>query len=769
MSKPCKDGNVVRSGRVLLLCAGCVLGSLFAFAVPRAGQQAQNSRAQTPVYRTEADLVVVDLTVRDRKGSLVGDLAREDFRVFEDNVPQQIVTFALENIAVGPSPAAAPPGVADAAAAAALPAGTAARPPVINLSLNPNSPVNKEDLQGKRLMILFFDLSSLGTENLIRSVDTARDFISKQAGPQDLVAVATYSSALELVQDLTNDREVLLATLNSLSSPDSGDTPVEDLSDPDTSDEVFVPDTIQFNIFNTDRRLSAIETIAKMYREFPERKSMLYFSGGVTTTGVENNAQIRSTVDNANRSNMSIYTVDSRGLVALPPGGAASQRSAGGRGMFGGASMARQRANLSGSQETLTTLAHDTGGQSFQDSNDLSLAIRKVQADTQIYYVIGYYSTNNKQDGKYRKIRVEVLRPDLRVEHRPGYFAAKSFGQMSQQERDLQLQEAFNVDRPFTDVPLILQADFFRRDGNTTIVPLSIELKGDGIQFAAKGEQSEAQFEFLAQATDLKGRVAGAARDRVQVRIPADKAERIKAGGILYTTDFDLKPGDYKLKFLVRDNANGKLGSFEQPISVPKLDGKQLETSSIVLGNRLLGTQDMSGVLHQGSMRRFQEMGRGYDPLVIEGKKIVPSIGNVFVNRQTVYVYFQAYGIQGDTQTGKPLVETFLMLLKDNTKILESQPTTVQDWTKQTMGPGGRRGMPPGGGGRGDPQFGGRRGGMGPGMMGGPVTEERKGEVTFAVALPVKSLKRGTYTLQIHVRDTIADANLFRRIPIVVE
>ncbi|MBP1599488.1 MAG: hypothetical protein H6Q05_4865, partial [Acidobacteria bacterium] len=91
MSKPCKDGNVVRSGRVLLLCAGCVLGSLFAFAVPRAGQQAQNSRAQTPVYRTEADLVVVDLTVRDRKGSLVGDLAREDFRVFEDNVPQQIV------------------------------------------------------------------------------------------------------------------------------------------------------------------------------------------------------------------------------------------------------------------------------------------------------------------------------------------------------------------------------------------------------------------------------------------------------------------------------------------------------------------------------------------------------------------------------------------------------------------------------------------------------------------------------------------------------
>jgi VWFA-related protein len=733
---------------------------LMALAFSQVAQQGTAPVRQVPTFQAEADLVVVDLTVRDRQGRLVGDLTRSDFRIYEDNVPQQMITFALENIPLGQSPAAEPSAVPAKAAAAG--------PPVINLGLNPNAPANKQDLQGKRLVVLFFDLSSLGTENLIRSVDTAREFITKQAGPQDLVAVATYSSALELVQDLTNDRAVLLATLNSISSPDSADTAAEDLSDPDTSDEVFVPDTIQFNIFNTDRRLSAVETIAKMYREFPERKSMIYFSGGVTTTGVENNAQIRSTVDNANRSNMSIYTVDSRGLVALPPGGAASQRSAGGRGMFGGASMARQRSNLSGSQETLTTLAKDTGGQSFQDSNDLSLAIKKVQADTQIYYVMGYYSSNTKQDGKYRKIRVEVTRSDLRVEHRPGYFAAKSFGQMSQQERDLQLQEAFRVDRPFTDVPVILQADYFRRDSNTTVVPLSIELDGDGIQFAAKGDQREAQFEFLAQATDLKGRVTGAARDRVQVRIPAEKAERIKAGGILYSTDFDLRPGDYKLKFLVRDNATGKLGSFEQPISVPKLEGKKLETSSIILGNRLVNARDTSGVLHQGSMRRFQEAGRSYDPLVIEGKKIVPSIGNVFLNRQTVYVYFQAYGIAADEQTQKPLVETFLMLFKDSHKILETQPQIVQEWTKETLGPGGRRGQPPPGGMRGDPQFGGR-GGRGPGFLDTPTAEERKGEVTFAIALPIKSLKRGTYTLQIHVRDTIRDVNLFQRIPIVIE
>ena len=756
-------------GRLPLAWSGCLLCILAAFAFSTTRQQQGQVTRQVPTFGVESNLVVVDVTVRDRKGNLVADLKQEEFRVYEDNVPQKLITFAAENVPIGP-------GVALVSASVPMnPAGVAqpANPPVavINLGLNPNEPPRKEDLADKRLVILFFDLSSLGTEDLIRSVGTAHDFVAKQAGPQDLVAVATYESTLQLVQDFTNDRELLIKTLDALSAPDSGDTVTEDLSDPDTSDEVFVPDTVQFNIFNTDRRLSALETLAKMYREFPERKSLIYFSSGVSTTGVENNAQIRSTVDNANRSNMSIYTVDSRGLVALPPGGGASQRSAGGRGMFTGASMSRQRSSFASSQETLTTLAHDTGGRAFQDSNDLSLAIKQVQADTQIYYVMGYFSTNAKQDGKYRRIRVEVTRPDLRIDHRPGYFAAKAFSQLTQAERDLHLQQALNVDRPFSDVPVILQTDYFRKDDKTCLVPLSIELKGDGIQFADKGNGKEARFEFLAQVSDLKGRVTGVARDNVQVSLPADRAEKIKSGGIFYSTGFQLRPGEYKLKFLVRDNGTGKLGGFEQAIAVPALDGKKLQTSSIVLGNQLMNARGnpRSGVTHQGAMGRFQQLGLGYDPLVTGDKKIVPSIGNVFLNRQTVYVYFQVYGAAADAQTRTPFIETYLMLLKDNTKILESQPQIVQEWTKQSAGPPGRGG--PGGGGgfpgrggrgdRGDPA--GRRG------MAGPPTEDREGEATVAISLPLKNLKKGTYTLQIHVRDVISDTNLFRRVPIVIQ
>lgn len=722
------------------------------------------------VFSVESAMVVVDMTVRDGKGKLIDDLKREDFRIYEDNVLQNIVTFSAENVAIGPAAAVADQGAGNTEASQSKPQ------PVVNLALNPTAPVKKEDLADKRLIILFFDLSSLETENLLRSVDAARDFIAKQTGPQDLMAIATYSSTLSLVQDFTNNRELLLKILKEIASEESEESATETGTAAESSDEVFVPDSVQFNVFNTDRRMAALETLAKMYREFPERKSLIYFSSGMTTTGVENNAQIRSTVDNANRSNMSIYAVDSRGLVALPPGGDASRGSAGG-GAFGGSGMMQQRNSLSSSQETLVTLAHDTGGRSFSDSNDLSLAMKQVQVDTNVYYVLGYLSSNSKEDGKYRKIRVELIRPGLKIAHRPGYFAAKAFGQLNQQEKDLQLTQAMNVERPFVDVPLILEADYFRKDNNTNYVPISIEILGEGLKFEEKGSNREGKFEFVAQAFDPKGRATGIARDAVSLKLPVEKAEKLKSGGIFYSTGFQLRPGAYKLKFLVRDNVTGKLGSFEQPINVPVFDLKKLAISSIVLGNQLTNARGDAGstISHQGAMRRFQQRMPSYDPLVMGNRKVVPSIGNVFLARQTVYVYFQVYGAAEDRETQRPCIETDLMLIRDNTKILETKPQYIQEWTSASGGfPAamgrGAGGMPPGMNGPGGMEPPGR-GGMG--RMGGPPgmqnSGERKGESTVAISLPLKNLKPGTYTLQVHVRDTIADVNLFQRVPIVIQ
>jgi VWFA-related protein len=706
-----------RFGFAMLACMLCTLTS--ATPQQQAGLPA-TLQQPAPTFRVESGLVVVDVTARDKEDHPVDDLKKEDFVVYEDNIPQEIVTFSLESI---------PKGVNEPPAGEKPEAVPVTAPQVVNLGAAPKAEWNPEDLRNKRLIILFFDLSSLDTEDLMRSVEAARDFVARESTRNDLMAVVTYSSTLRLVQELTNDRDVLLKTMSQLEPTEAGDAPEEDLGDADTSGDTYVPDDVQFNIFNTDRRLSALENLARAYREFPERKSLIYFSSGVTTTGAENESQIRSTVDTANQSNMSIYTVDSRGLVALPPGGDASKGSPGGSALFSGAAMNRQLDNLGSSQETLTTLAHDTGGIAFQDTNDLAPVFARIQSDTRTYYVLGYYPSNARQDGKFRKIRVEVKRRGLTLQSRPGYFAAKQFIKLTQAERDRQLEEAFNVDRPFSDLPLILEADYFKGEGHNSVVPVSIQIAGDGVHFEAKKDHQEAQFEFLAQITDPKGRVAGVARDTVKVRLPQETAEKIRAGQILYTTGFELRPGDYSLKFLVRDNWTGRFGTFEQPLSVPALDGKSLETSSIVLGSRLVdGGGNSAGVERHGFGDRFSMLAVKTDPLMIGDRRIVPSIGNVFLRNQTLYVYFEVYGASEDPQTRKPSLETYLLFLRNNEKVRETESYRVAEWSRDT-----------------------------------------KGAAVVAMAIPLRGLRRDAYTLQIHLQDTVSEADLFRRVPIVIK
>ncbi len=715
------NSNWKNSLRALLFLLCCVI-CMTPFSLPQAGQTENQPLRQRelPTFRVASNLVVVDVTVRDRKGKPIRGLTKENFKILEDNVPQEIVTFSQESIPIS----------REESVAQEQHKSKAPQPAVVNFNTTPPAQIKREDVQDKRLIILYFDLSSLANdpEDLIRSVSAAENYVEKRSTSQDLIALASYESSLQLVQDFTNDRDVLLTALKKLNPSEASDTVTEDLGDPDTSGEVYVPDDVQFNIFNTDRRLSSIDTLAKMYRDLPERKSLIYFSSGFTTTGSENDSQIRYTVDSANRSNMTIYTVDSRGLVALPPGGGAKSASPGGKALFSGDAMSRQTANLTASQETLTTLAHDTGGEAFQDTNDIAPVFTKVVTDTESYYILGYYSTNTKEDGKFRKIQVTVNMPELKIQHRPGYFASKQFTRLTQSERDRQLDEAFSVDRPFTDLPFILEADYFRDERDTDVVPVSLQLAGNGIQFEEKGSHREAQIEFLARITDPKGKVAGVARDVVQVRLPVQTAQKIQAGQILYKTGFQLRPGDYSMKFLMRDNRTGKLGSFEQSLSVPAIDGKKLQLSSVVLGSRLLNSkEDTPGVQHSGFGERFRMLAVKRDPLKIEDKRIVPSIGNVFLARQTLYVYFQVYGAKEDPETKKPSLETLLLFLQNKSKVLESQPYRVAEWTK-----------------------------------------DDKGVATVTVAVPLRNFKRGTYALQIHVRDVVSDTNLFRRVPIVI-
>ena len=334
---------------------------------------------------------MVDVVVTSKDGTPIKNLRQEDFKIFEDKTPQQIRTFDFEDLS-------------RAIDATPRPAEST---PIINLSQTSPAQLPKDALQNRRLMILMLDLSAMPAEDQIQAQHAAQSFIEKKLTPADLVAVVSNSSNLKLLQNFTNDRSALLEAVHKLmpgdssslaglgtTDPDAADASLEDQSNP------FVADETQFNIFNTDRKLSAIESVAKLFAGFPEKKFLVHFSSGIETTGTENQSQLRSTVNALNQANTSLYTVDARGLIAAPPGGDASQGSASGNANYSGRAIRNQMASISGSQETLTTLALDTGGKALLDSNDLGQVFEAVRQDSSSYYLLGYYSSNSEEGRK---------------------------------------------------------------------------------------------------------------------------------------------------------------------------------------------------------------------------------------------------------------------------------------------------------------------------------------------------------------------------------
>src|SRR5207248_2879608 len=178
----------------------------------------------------------------------------------------------------------------------------------------------------------------------------------------------------------------------------------------------------ELDTFNNDVRLRALKTLAEALAPIQQKKAILYFSSGMQRSGNDNQIELRAAVNAAVRSNVSIYPVDSRGLQAVVPGGSGRQGSRGGVGAFSGQAVAQQFSQLAAQQETLTTLAADTGGTAFTDTNDFGEAFSKVTRDISSYYILGFASSNPSKDGRYRRISVRLKnKSDVKVEARSGY------------------------------------------------------------------------------------------------------------------------------------------------------------------------------------------------------------------------------------------------------------------------------------------------------------------------------------------------------------
>ncbi len=602
-------------------------------------------RAQDPDYtfRAETEVVLVNVTVRDKSGNLVRNLKPEDFKVSEDGKAQHVVSFDIENTDAVPSLDGAQVKPRENAPSPVTPANSKA--------------IASLQYKDRRLIVLFFDLSAMEPDEIDHAATAAENYVDKQMAPADLVSVVSLSSSLQLNQDFTSDRAQLKKILQSFNAGsgqgfEEGSTGTTE-GTPDTGGS-FTADDTEFNIFNTDRRLEALKSVAEQLVHIDQKKSLIYFSSGMDRTGIENQSELRAATNAAVRANMSIYTLDIRGLQALVSGGEAQNASLRGTSPYSGQSSLNALNSNFTTQETLVTLAGDTGGRAFLDSNDYSKVFKGVQDDTSTYYVLGYHSTNPARDGHYRHIAVSVNRPGVKIEYRRGYYAPADYKHANKDDRERQLEEQLTTDLPATDLPLYLASGYFRIGNDRFFVPVSLVVPGSEIPFVSNSTQDKATLDVIGIVLDANKRPVGNMRDTVKLAVNTSK--QVKQKNVQYDSGFVLPTGKYHFKFVVRENQTGRTGSFETDFTVPELKNQPLKMSSVVLANQIQPS---------GKKKNAD------NPLVRDGSEIVPSVTHVFSTGQHLYLYYEVYDPGRQNNAGIRVL-TNVAFFRGNAKVYET-------------------------------------------------------------------------------------------------
>src|SRR5580700_477560 len=450
-----------RSAVALFLCA-CLSAN-----AQQPAQNANNGPEANLRFATTTQLVVEDVLIKGKDGKPVLGLKPTDFTITEDGKPQKISVFEFQTLEEELAGASSGPSKLGAETTAAKPPEKSGVKPLTTIQI---APERAGDLKyrNRRLMVMFFDMSSMPIQDQKRAQTAALKFLQTQITPADLVAIMTFSSDVKVVDDFTDDRDQLAKDIRNLTIGEGQGFEIsnQDDSASDTG-AAFQQDDTEFNIFNTDRQLSALETAVKMLGSLNEKKSLVYFASGIQRNGLDNQAQLRSTINAAIRANVSFYPIDARGLVAQAPLGDATKGSPGGQAMYSGSSARALTSNFQTQQETLYTLAADTGGKALLDNNDLSMGIVQAQKDMTSYYIIGYYATNDALDGRFRRIKITVnnsavARTISKLDYRQGYYGGKTFKKFNESDKEQQLAEALMLGDPITDMNIAMELDYFR-------------------------------------------------------------------------------------------------------------------------------------------------------------------------------------------------------------------------------------------------------------------------------------------------------------------
>ena len=546
------------------------------------------------VIKSEANVVLVDVVVTDRKKRYLQDLTQKDFQVFEDGVEQPITSFSRE---------------------ADIQPGALAR---------------------QRYMVLFFDNAGMDPDGQMWERGAAYRFVEGTASPSRMIAVMDYGSGLHAAQNFTADRDLLMSAVRQIKfapaqTPQSGG-PAATGGGP-MHRQVGMSGAEEPSDLALRDLLKALRDVAKMLGPAPGRKTIIFFSPGFNLTP-ERQSDFQDTIDALNKANVGVYPVVLSGLTSSS---AQSAQSAG----WGAIAVAGGRRPSAGSMEAnhtspvLNALASRTGGFPVVNTNDLKAGMEKVSEEMNEYYLLGYVPPNPSHDGRYHKIHVKVDRAGAEVRARSGYSDARSPDLLAGKTEGIALEakvESFEAG----GVPVTLSAPYFYIKPGVARVNLALSIPASAIDFEKHGDKFRLQMNVLGIAySDDDGSAAARFSDTVNLDYEKDERRQLVKASYDYQTSFRIASGEYTLK-VVLSVGSEKFGKYVLPLMVDPFSGKQFTLSGPAFGSKFvpspIGSADIDQSLIEGSA-----------PMVASGMQVVPSSDNRFKKDTQPVVYVEAY------------------------------------------------------------------------------------------------------------------------------
>ena len=560
------------------------------------------------VVRVTSRMVQVDTVVLDKEGHPVKGLKADDFTVTEDGVRQRIAAFS-ERISEPANPAP---------------------PPVLPPHVTTNRPaVTQTNAENGTVAVLLLDGLNTPPQDRIYVKRQMLKFLARQYDPNTKLAVIALGNKLTVLQDFTHDPLLLRAALDHYlaetpalarsggqmetpsasvpappvnlpaqahggptgSGPDPGLAPTLAGGGSNASifeDIAYMMDRFEREAenFSRDTRisttLSALEQIARFTSAQNGRKVLLWFSTGFPFSVVGDSPssmeternygdQIRRTINLLNDAHVATYTIDAGGLAPNSLGDPSlSGRDSEGKvhlGIDANRALSSESFQRFSTHDALETIARDTGGRYFGNSNDLDHAIQSALRESSSYYMLGYYPSNKKWGGKFRQIKLQVDRPGVQLRYRRGYFAVNpSDWRKDNGERTLTAALTANS-LPSTEVTFMARALPPAPDSDT-VVEFAVDPSTLSFQTEA-GNLHYSTLQFEVQAFTPEGKLVKAEVQTAEASLPEPTYERVRKQELPMSVPIRLAPGKYILRLGVRDNLTGLFGTADLALEVP--------------------------------------------------------------------------------------------------------------------------------------------------------------------------------------------------------